>query len=83
VDDEPGVDVGGAAVRRRELVGVGVPAQSVVGLEERDVIAALQQVGGGEPGDAATADGIGITVEPEGGSPEPNLDSAITVAFNA
>ena len=34
-------------------------------------------------GDAATADGIGITVEPEGGSPEPNLDSAITVAFNA
>lgn len=34
-------------------------------------------------GDAANADGIGITVEPEGGSPEPNLDSAITVAFNA
>jgi anti-sigma-K factor RskA len=34
-------------------------------------------------GDAATADGIGITVEPEGGSPEPNLDAAITVAFNA
>ena len=34
-------------------------------------------------GDAATADGVGITVEPEGGSPEPNLDSAITVAFNA
>lgn len=34
-------------------------------------------------GDAASADGIGITVEPEGGSAEPNLDSAITVAFNA
>lgn len=34
-------------------------------------------------GDAANADGVGITVEPEGGSPEPNLDSAITVAFNA
>lgn len=34
-------------------------------------------------GDAAEADGIGITVEPEGGSPEPTLDTAVVVAFNA
>jgi anti-sigma-K factor RskA len=34
-------------------------------------------------GDAASADGVGITVEPEGGSPEPNLDTAVVVAFDA
>lgn len=34
-------------------------------------------------GDAATADGVGITVEPEGGSTEPNLDSAVVLSFDA
>jgi len=34
-------------------------------------------------GDAASADGVGITVEPEGGSAEPNLDSAVVVTFDA
>lgn len=33
-------------------------------------------------GDAATADGVGITVEPEGGSAEPNLDSAVVLSFD-
>ena len=34
-------------------------------------------------GDAASADGVGITVEPEGGSLEPNLDSAVVLSFDA
>lgn len=34
-------------------------------------------------GDAASADGVGITVEPEGGSAEPNLDSAVVLSFDA
>lgn len=34
-------------------------------------------------GDAAAADGVGITVEPEGGSEEPNLDSAVVFTFDA
>ena len=29
-------------------------------------------------GDPATADGFGITVEPDGGSPEPNVDELVT-----
>jgi len=34
-------------------------------------------------GDAATANGVGITVEPKGGSAEPNLESAVVIAFDA
>ena len=34
-------------------------------------------------GDAAAAEGVGITVEPEGGSDEPNLDTAVVFAFDA
>lgn len=33
-------------------------------------------------GDAANADGVGITVEPEGGSEEPNLESAVVFSFD-
>ena len=57
VHDEAGVDVDGAAVGRGQLVGVRVPAQPVVGLEQRDVVAALQEVGGREPGDAGADHG--------------------------
>jgi hypothetical protein len=57
VDDEAGVDVGRAAVRSGQLVGVGVPAEAAVGLEERDFVVALQQVGGGQAGDAGADDG--------------------------
>lgn len=34
-------------------------------------------------GDAAAAEGVGITVEPEGGSDEPNLETAVVFAFDA
>jgi anti-sigma-K factor RskA len=34
-------------------------------------------------GDAAAAEGVGITVEPEGGSDEPNLDTAVVFVFDA
>lgn len=33
-------------------------------------------------GDAATASAVGITTEPEGGSPEPNLASAVLLPFD-
>lgn len=33
-------------------------------------------------GDAASASAVGITTEPEGGSPEPNLESAVLLPFN-
>ena len=32
-------------------------------------------------GDASTAEAVGITVEPEGGSPTPNFESAIVIGF--
>lgn len=34
-------------------------------------------------GDAAAAEGVGITVEPEGGSEEPSLETAVVVSFDA
>ncbi|TIC82877.1 anti-sigma factor [Nocardioides sp. GY 10127] len=34
-------------------------------------------------GDAATASGVGISVEPQGGSPEPTLDGAVVIPFEA
>jgi hypothetical protein len=52
VDDEPAVDGVGA-----DLVGVGVPAETVVGLEQGDVGVAAQCPGGGQPGDSAPDDG--------------------------
>ena len=39
-----------------DLVGVGVAAEAVVGLEQRDVAVASQDVGGGEAGDARPDD---------------------------
>jgi hypothetical protein len=56
VDDEAGVDAHGT-----QVVGVGVPAEAVLGLEERDVVLALQHVGGGEAGDARPDDGDTLT----------------------
>ena len=41
-------------LRAGQLVRVGVAAEPVVGLEERDVVRALEEVGGGETGDAGT-----------------------------
>ena len=32
---------------------------------------------------SAAAEGVGITVEPEGGSDEPNLETAVVFAFDA
>ena len=57
VDDEAGVHADHGAARIFEVVGVGVAAESVVGLEQRDVGRLLQDVGGGQAGDAATDDG--------------------------
>ena len=40
------------AVGRHDLVGVRVATEAVLGLVEGDVALALQDVGGGEPGDS-------------------------------
>ena len=45
-----------------DVVGVGVAAQPLVGLEQRHVVGALEQVGGGQPGDARADDGDGRAV---------------------
>ena len=39
------------------VVGVRVTAEARLGLVQRDVVVALQQVGGGEAGDARADDG--------------------------
>ena len=39
-----------------DVVGVRVPAETGLGLVERDVALALQHVGGGEPGDTGADD---------------------------
>jgi hypothetical protein len=56
VHDEPGVD----GDRRRtvgHVVGVRVPAEARLGLEERHVARVTQDVGGGEPGHSGADDG--------------------------
>ena len=57
VDDEPAVDREHALVGREHVVRVRVAAQPRLGLVERDVVVALQDVGGGESGDARADDG--------------------------
>ena len=44
-----------------QVVGVGVPAEAVLGLEQRDVVLALQHVGGGQAGHAGPDDGDTLT----------------------
>ncbi len=56
MDDEAGVD-GQAAVGRGHLVGVGVAAQPVVGLEQRDVGGPGRDVRSRQSGDAGADDG--------------------------
>ena len=64
VHDEAGVDAAQHAVGADDVVGVGVPAEPVVGLVERDVGLALQDVGGGQTGHAAADDGDPCDVSP-------------------
>ena len=47
---------------RYDLVGMGVTAETVVGLEEGHVVAALEEIGGGEAGDAGSDDGNDVRV---------------------
>jgi hypothetical protein len=55
-DDEAGIDVD-AAAGRVDRDRVGVPAGHRAGLEDRDVVAAMQCVCGGEAGDTRADDG--------------------------
>src|SRR5680860_9082 len=55
-NDEPRVDRCGRAVAHRDVMGVRMPADARVGLEERDVVGALQEVGGSETRHSATDD---------------------------
>ena len=56
VDDEAGVDAQ-VAVAARHVVGVRVPAEPRLGLEEGDVVASGEHVGGRQPGDAGADHG--------------------------
>ena len=54
---ESGVQPAHRSVLGGDIVGVGVAAESIVGLEQLHVVAPLQQVRRGQPGDAAPDDG--------------------------
>ena len=56
VHDESGVDAEPTPTSAEYVVGVRMAAEPVAGLEQGDLVAALQQIGGGEPGDAAAHD---------------------------
>ena len=61
-DQEAGVDAVrrvdvAVGARQRDVDGVGVAAEVVAGLEQRDVGRVAQRVGGGQPGDAGADDG--------------------------
>ena len=57
VNQERGVDADDVAVAAVEEVGMGVPADPAVGLEQGDLVAGRQQVGRRQPGDPAADDG--------------------------
>ena len=77
VDQKARVEPGEASRCQCDVVGVGVPAEPVVGLEQLHVEAALQQVGGGQAGHPAADHG---DAGPDGwrahryGSPSPGRD---------
>ena len=57
VHDEPGVERGTPPVGGGDVVGVRVPAEPAVGLVQRDVVVPLEQVRGGQAGDAGADHG--------------------------
>jgi hypothetical protein len=57
VHDEAGVDAEKPPVRSDDVMGVGMATESRVGLVQRHVGVVLQDVRGGESGDAGTDDG--------------------------
>ena len=70
-----------AVVGRDDVVGVRVPAEPAVGLEQGDVVGALQQVGGGQSGDAGPDDGGGRPLQRGGGHlPAQRRERALSAA---
>ena len=57
MNQERGVDADDVAVAAVEEVGMGVPADPAVGLEQRDLVAGRKEVGRRQPGDPAADDG--------------------------
>jgi len=64
MDDEPAVHGVAAAVGGVEGVGVGMAAQAVVRLEQRDVMGVPQKVGGGEARDPGADHGHSWSLGP-------------------